>query len=50
MLLRRIEQQAEGCGGVLDAGLGLDGGEGVEEAVVVGSAVKRTLLSPCRGA
>jgi len=27
MLLRRIKQQAEGRGGVLDAGLGIGGGE-----------------------
>ena len=39
MLFRRIQQQAKGGGGVLDAGGGLGGGEGVEEAVVVGTAV-----------
>jgi hypothetical protein len=41
--LNRIKQQTEGRGGVLDAGLGLRGGEGVEEAVVVGAAVTRPL-------
>ena len=39
LLLRRVQQQAEGRGGVLDAGLGLGGGQGVEEAVIVGPAV-----------
>jgi hypothetical protein len=45
--LCRVEQQADGRGGVQDAGMGLGGGEGVEEAVVIGPAVERPAVNMC---